>query len=1423
MRNNAKIRLIAAAVLPFLLLAVQVFGQSANSSLSGTIVDASQAVLPGATVTATNQDTGVTATTVTNEAGNYTFPSLQPGLYRVTAEMPSFQTQTKTDVKLGVGGQARLNFELAIAGSETQIEDTTTAQDMLIEASSSTGTVLAQDTVAQLPLVSNDVMDLLNTMGGVVKAEDPIFSAYTQTFAGVSSGNINITRDGVTVNEVRYTSGIVSPSRINQELVGEFKMILSPVDAEMGRGAGQVQILTKSGSNAFHGSGVWNIQNTALDAREFEAKRSNESAPWRNMHNYTLSVSGPIVKNKTFFFVSWDQQLVRSKAWMTATTLTPCARKGIYRYFPGVVGINADDSSSYNSSAYPTAKTVVSNIDGKPRMVVPDPTQTNPAWAPHLAAAGLTPGQVLGPDDIAFQSVFGPLDATAIDQILDDPINCSQYPGPSASNPRAGLVDEVSYDQYRMGWDQSGYVDKFLALLPEANYFGSGDALNIAAHRWYRTTQGSNNIFGTGEDNRRKQITVKLDHNLSAAHRISGTYTWEKNIGEDGGPVWPENSYIGANWRKPQSLTSSLTSTITPTLLNEFRFGLSRLTGYVMSSRDTDERLDPILNDLTSGINKPAYTIDAPIVVSYDSLGFGPGSNYASGISHPYASRGILNSTWGGTDHRWTFADTITWLKGSHSFKAGGELRLSKSWYTTDGEGGFYSTSSTYPMITGGDNFNNGTSAGAMYFWGGIPSWQGMYGSRFSGSQWGNVYNLMNFLAGSVADVRQYHYVVRDPDGTLRWNDILAGENQYINDIRSREFSLFFKDDWKVSSDLTLNLGVRYEYYGVPWNETGMSASLKGGNSNLIGEFGETWMSWLGMTSDGSLSEYTFVGPNSSDTSRGVWNKDLNNFGPHVGFSWQLPWFGKGKTTLRGGYSISYSPLGNADYFKGLIGSVSGTSVRHTRANATTDPYVNLATVGDYLGQDVAAPDGKFRPVIRPMETITDRSKSISVLDENIRNPYVQSLNVSLTRQIGNALTVDVRYIGTLARNQLSTINLNTPRYMDNGLFEELEYARRAYGGPIDLTRIPLLSQIFPGENPIEQMFNVIGGSASTLLNGDFSSLASSISTAGTSSTGARGTYLDSSGLPKNLIYTNPQFSSANLTRNDGYTNYHSMQAQVTMRPVRGLSFQATYTWSRNLGDQGVGDYLTGERRYYLAGMHRSHTLATHGSYELPFGANGFLFRDASGVFKKAIEGWNLSWIANITSGIPGSIGAANSYWSISNPVLVDPTNWDNKAGVVTWEPGAPNGLFFGEKYEKVLDPQCTDGTISSPLIGRVGTCGLRALALASDPDHIVIRNARPGEIGNYAPNSLTGPGRWSLDMAMSKSVEFMEGKRLELRVDAQNIFNHPTPSNSAFSWNARFTQISNPDFSLNSTGTFGYLSTKGHHRTFQAKIRISF
>jgi hypothetical protein len=281
------------------------------------------------------------------------------------------------------------------------------------------------------------------------------------------------------------------------------------------------------------------------------------------------------------------------------------------------------------------------------------------------------------------------------------------------------------------------------------------------------------------------------------------------------------------------------------------------------------------------------------------------------------------------------------------------------------------------------------------------------------------------------------------------------------------------------------------------------------------------------------------------------------------------------------------------------------------------------------------------------------------------------------------------------------------------------------------------------------------------------------------------------------------------------------------MRPTRGLSFHTTYTWSRNLSDSNPNDWTTGKRQYYLSGQNRSHQLTTYGTFDMPMGANGFILRNASGLLKKAVEGWQLSWVGSLTSGMPASMTGSSTFWGDSNVDLVAPELFDRKGGKVTWANTAnATGRYYGDLYQSVpdlarcavlaadLQSSCTGGSTPSSAV-------YKAIALVSDPTKLVFRNALPMTHGNFGPNELTGPGRWSLDMSMGKSIEFMEGKRIEFKLDAQNIFNHATPSGSAIAGsNARYVQVDNPGFSLSS---FGILNSKGGHRTFQAKIRISF
>src|SRR5438132_7756659 len=148
---------LTAGLLFFLLAGTNAFAQS---RITGTAADASGALIPGVSVTATNTQTGVVTTVVSNESGAYNFASLQPGSYKVAAELPGFKTQTYDNVTLGASDQIRLNFALTVASVAQSVEVSVDAQALLTTTSSSIGEVLSDRRVSELPLTRGDVVAL---------------------------------------------------------------------------------------------------------------------------------------------------------------------------------------------------------------------------------------------------------------------------------------------------------------------------------------------------------------------------------------------------------------------------------------------------------------------------------------------------------------------------------------------------------------------------------------------------------------------------------------------------------------------------------------------------------------------------------------------------------------------------------------------------------------------------------------------------------------------------------------------------------------------------------------------------------------------------------------------------------------------------------------------------------------------------------------------------------------------------------------------------------------------------------------------------------------------------------------------------------------------------------------------------------------
>ena len=194
-----------------------------------------------------------------------------------------------------------------------------------------------------------------------------------------------------------------------------------------------------------------------------------------------------------------------------------------------------------------------------------------------------------------------------------------------------------------------------------------------------------------------------------------------------------------------------------------------------------------------------------------------------------------------------------------------------------------------------------------------------------------------------------------------------------------------------------------------------------------------------------------FVGPGSPNSGTPVYKNDWNNLGPAVGFAWQVPWFGEGMTTVRGGYQVTFREAAVLARLKGRSAIRRAKPISGTYGGDSTNLYLSLANVGAFVPTPIP---------VTPMAAIpiTDRNVAISILDPDYTSPYVQNLNLSVTRSIRRNLTLDVRYIGTLSKKQFTSINFNSANFLYNGLIAEFNSVRS--GG-----ESALLDQMFQGIN----------------------------------------------------------------------------------------------------------------------------------------------------------------------------------------------------------------------------------------------------------------------------------------------------------------------------------------------------------------------
>lgn len=342
-RNMLRMLILSALLLMPCLR--DVYGQGANSAIFGTITDETGGLLAGVTITVKNLDTGIARVATTDDSGLYRVPGLSPGQYEVKAELSGFTTGIRTGIILTVGRESVVNLTLKV-GEITERVEVTGDAPMVETRSGALSGLVTEKQIIDLPLNGRDYLQLALLEPGVVTPFNAGANPFTAggqigrlTANGVRASSNNFMLDATDINDAIFnqTPGGTKGITLGVEAIREFQILTANYSAEFGRSAGaSINAVTKSGTNEFHGSLFEFHRNSALDARNFfdlprqEAKRGGlpEIPPFRR-NQFGGSFGGPIIKDKTFFFLTYEGLRERLGVTSVASVPNAQARRGI--------------------------------------------------------------------------------------------------------------------------------------------------------------------------------------------------------------------------------------------------------------------------------------------------------------------------------------------------------------------------------------------------------------------------------------------------------------------------------------------------------------------------------------------------------------------------------------------------------------------------------------------------------------------------------------------------------------------------------------------------------------------------------------------------------------------------------------------------------------------------------------------------------------------------------------------------------------------------------------------------------------------------------------------------------------------------------------------------------------------------------------
>lgn len=321
-----------------------------TATISGSVKDSSDAILPGAELSVTNVETGISRNVITDDAGRYRATNLNVGEYEVKASLPGFQTSVRSGISLTIGREAVVNFTLNVGEISETIK--VTGEAALVETTSgSLGSVVDRETIKELPLNGRDLTSLISLQSGTVMSTTNAIGGSSGFSRQVSIGGGRPNSNAVLIDgsEVKSVDGGVpagvSGNFMGGEAIQEFKVERNAYSAQYGgNSGGVVNVVSKSGTNDFHGSVYEYLRNDNLDAANFRdparlgpnREFAGKMRPEFKRNQFGFSAGGPVIKNRTFFFGNYEgmREILGFTSFLR--TFTPATRQGRLETQPGV-------------------------------------------------------------------------------------------------------------------------------------------------------------------------------------------------------------------------------------------------------------------------------------------------------------------------------------------------------------------------------------------------------------------------------------------------------------------------------------------------------------------------------------------------------------------------------------------------------------------------------------------------------------------------------------------------------------------------------------------------------------------------------------------------------------------------------------------------------------------------------------------------------------------------------------------------------------------------------------------------------------------------------------------------------------------------------------------------------------------------------